>query len=164
MEIKANFIIVWFSLFSILSSCNSSIRSGIDSNIVKQDVLKLEEEVKATLIDMWDAIENEEIERYASYIHADFTQFGETDPKLKIGRETEINGTNEWIKNSSNIHTEMEEPIVVVKDAVAWIIYYWKDSGTTNGEAFSSRGKSTRIFVKEKGKWLCIHGHYTLLP
>ena len=29
---------------------------------------------------MWDAIENEDIEKYASYIHKIFTQFGETDP------------------------------------------------------------------------------------
>jgi len=43
------------------------------------------------------------------------------------------------------------------------LINMWKDNGTTNGEEFSSRGKSTRIFVKENGKWLCIHGHYTLL-
>jgi len=164
MEIKTYFILVWLVLFSILFSCNESFRSGNDSNIDKQDVLKQEEEVKTTLINMWDAIEKEDIELYASYIHADFTQFGEADPKLRIGKETEVNGTKEWVKNSSNIHTEMEEPIVIVKDSVAWIIYYWKDSGTTNGEAFSSRGKSTRIFVKEKGRWLCIHGHYTLLP
>ena len=165
MEIKAYINLVWLVLFTILFACTESSGSGNDSNIDQQDVLKQEEEeVKTTLINMWDAIEKEDIELYASYIHPDFTQFGESDPKLRIGRETEVNGTNEWIKNSSNIHTEMEEPIVIIKDSVAWIIYYWKDSGTTNGEAFSSRGKSTRIFVKEKGRWLCIHGHYTLLP
>ena len=164
MEIKTYINLVWLVLFAILFSCNESYRSGNDSNIDQQDVFKQEEEVKTALINMWDAIEKEDIELYASYIHPDFTQFGESDPKLKIGREAEVNGTNEWIKNSSNIHTEMEEPIVVIRDSVAWIIYYWKDSGTTNGEAFSSRGKSTRIFVKEKGRWLCIHGHYTLLP
>jgi len=142
---------------AILFSCN-------DSDVNQQDVLAQEIELKTTLINMWDAIENEDIELYASYIHPDFTQFGESDPRLKVGREVEVNGTNDWIKNSKNIHTEMEEPIVVVRDSVAWIVYYWKDSGTTNGEAFSSRGKSTRIFVKEKGRWLCIHGHYTLLP
>ena len=163
MEIKAYINLVWLVLFAILSSCNESYRPGNDSNIDQPDVLKQEEEVKTTLINMWEAIEKEDIELYASYIHPDFTQFGESDPKLKIGKETEITGTYEWIKNSSNIHTEMEEPIVTIKDSVAWIIYYWKDSGTTNGEAFSSRGKSTRIFVKENGKWLCIHGHYTLL-
>ncbi len=157
MKKKAYINLVWVVLLAILFSCN-------DSDVNQQDVLAQEIELKTTLINMWDAIENEDIELYASYIHPDFTQFGESDPKLKVGREAEVNGTNDWIKNSKNIHTEMEEPIVVVRDSVAWIVYYWKDSGTTNGEAFSSRGKSTRIFVKEKGRWLCIHGHYTLLP
>jgi ketosteroid isomerase-like protein len=157
MKKKAYINLVWVVPLAILFSCN-------DSDVNQQDVLAQEIELKTTLINMWDAIENEDIELYASYIHPDFTQFGESDPKLKVGREAEVNGTNDWIKNSKNIHTEMEEPIVVVRDSVAWIVYYWKDSGTTNGEAFSSRGKSTRIFVKEKGRWLCIHGHYTLLP
>ncbi len=150
-------LLIWVALFALLSACSDSGRNY-------QDTPDQEEEIKATLNEMWAAIENEDIDLYASFIHPDFTQFGETDPRLKVGKETEVEGTREWIKNSKNIHTEMEEPIVVVKDSVAWIIYYWKDSGTTYGEAFASRGKSTRIFVKEKGKWLCIHGHYTLLP
>ena len=164
MEITARFKLIWFLLIAILSGCTQSYSPDIGTNDDQAGVLTQEEEVKTTLINMWEAIEKEDIELYASYIHPDFTQFGESDPTLRIGREAEVNGTKEWIKNSSNIHTEMEEPIVVIKDSVAWIIYYWKDSGTTNGIAFSSRGKSTRIFVKEKARWLCIHGHYTLLP
>ena len=128
------------------------------------DTSQLKEQVKATLIDMWDAIEKGDIQRYASHVHPDFTQFGETDPTLNIGKEVEVNAITEWMKNSSDVHTEMEEPIVTVKGEVAWIVYYWKDHGLSNGESFSSKGKSTRIFVKENGKWLCIHGHYTLLP
>jgi hypothetical protein len=62
---------------------------------------KQEEEVKSTLKLMWAAIENNDIELYASFIHPDFTQFGESDPTLLVG--------------------------------------------------------------KENGKWLCTHGHYTLL-
>jgi ketosteroid isomerase-like protein len=145
-------------------ACTQSVSPDNDSSTDQADILKLEEEVKATLVKMWEAIENEDIELYASYIHPDFTQFGESDPTLSIGKEMEVNGIREWIRNSSNIHTEMEEPIVVIRDSVAWIVYYWKDNGSTNGDAFSSRGKSTRIFVKEEGRWLCIHGHYTLLP
>ena len=122
-----------------------------------------EQAIKETLTAMWAAIEKEDIERYASYVHEDFTQFGETDPTLNIGKKTEVDGVREWVKNSDGIHTEMIEPIVTIKENVAWITYYWSDYGTTNGKAFTSKGKSTRIFVKENGKWLCIHGHYTLL-
>ena len=159
---KVSYKLIWLILITMLSACTESSSPDNGSDIDQSDLIE-QEEVKTTLINMWKAIEEEDIELYGSYIHPDFTQFGESDPELKIGKETEITGTYEWIKNSSNIHTEMEEPIVTIKDSVAWIIYYWKDSGTTNGEAFSSRGKSTRIFVKENGKWLCIHGHYTLL-
>ena len=163
MEIRTRIKLTILFLFIILSACTDSDSRENRSKKDNQDMLQQEEEVKATLTAMWKAIEEENIELYASYIHPDFTQFGESDPTLNIGKEAEVQGTYEWIENSSNIHTEMEEPIVVIKDSVAWIVYYWKDRGITNGEQFSSRGKSTRIFVKENGKWLCIHGHYTLL-
>ena len=163
MEAKVNYKLIWLILITTFFGCTESSSPDNGSDIDQSDLIQ-QEELKTTLINMWKAIEEEDIELYASYIHPDFTQFGESDPKLKVGKEAEINATYEWIKNSSNIHTEMEEPIVTIKDSVAWIVYYWKDRGTTNEEEFSSRGKSTRIFVKENGKWLCIHGHYTLLP
>ncbi|GAG67152.1 unnamed protein product [marine sediment metagenome] len=58
-------------------SCHSSNFSCTQShspetNTDPAGVLTQEEEVKNTLINMWDAIEKEDIERYASYIHPDF--------------------------------------------------------------------------------------------
>lgn len=100
---------------------------------------------------MWEAIEKNNMELYASFIHPDFTQFGENDSILRIGKEVEVNGIKDQLENSSDIHTKM-------------IVYYWSDKGLTNGMQFKSKGKSTRIIVKKDNKWLCIHGHYTLLP
>lgn len=144
-------------LFAIIFTACSSDRKS-DSN---RDIEK--EAVKAALIDMWDAIEKEDLDRYASYIHPDFTQFGETDPVLREGKAAEIEGIRGWVATSDNIHTEMIDPHITVRGNAAWIVYYWSDSGSTNGVPFATKGKSTRIFVKENGKWLCIHGHYTLL-
>lgn len=149
-----------FLMFASVMSCqipnsSESPESSTDSNKTA---------VKQTLIDMWDAIEKEDIDRYASFIHPDFTQFGETDTLLRVGKEAEVKGIGAWIDESENIHTEMIDPLVTINGKVAWLVYYWKDQGTTNGESFSTRGKSTRIFVKENDRWLCIHGHYTLLP
>ena len=112
---------------------------------------------------MWDAVEKGDIDSYAKYIHPDFSQFGETDPVLRVGKDAEVNGIREWLKVAKDVHTEMLEPTITVKDNVAWITYYWSDNGISDGVEFSSKGKSTRIFVKENGTWLCIHGHYTLL-
>jgi ketosteroid isomerase-like protein len=122
------------------------------------------EAVKQTLISMWDAIENEDINAYASLIHPDFTQFGEYDSILRVGKIAEVAGIKSWIETSENIQTKMHDPIVTINGNVAWIVYYWSDQGSTDGVDFSTRGKSTRIFIKENGSWLCVHGHYTLLP
>ncbi len=137
----------------IFSACTVTV----ENEVIEEDA------IKATLIDMWDAIEKEDIERYASFIHPDFTQFGETDPVLRSGKTAEVEGVRSWIESSKGIHTEMKDARITIKGNTAWITYYWYDEGTTNGVPFSSTGKSTRIFVKENGKWLCIHGHYTLL-
>ncbi len=121
-------------------------------------------DVKASLTAMWDAIGEGDLDRYASYVHPDFTVFGENDVYLASGKELELRNVADFIKHSQNVHTEMHQPEVTIKGPVAWITYYWTEGGELNGEPFSSRGKSTRIFVKEDGKWLCIHGHYTAIP
>ena len=122
-----------------------------------------EEAVKKTLIDMWAAIERGDIKAYAKFLHPDISAFGETDPYLAEGKRLEVLKVKGWLKKASNVHTEMHHPKVTVRGNTAWITYYWTDWGMEDGKRFSSRGKSTRIFVKEKGKWLCIHAHHTLV-
>ncbi len=131
---------------------------------VAQDSDRDAEEVKATLVAMWAAIERGDVEDYASYIHPDFTSFGESDVYLASGKELEVRTIADYLTRAENVHTEMHQPAVTVVGNVAWITYYWTDSGLINGERFTSRGKSTRIFIKGDGRWLCIHGHYTAVP
>jgi ketosteroid isomerase-like protein len=121
-------------------------------------------EVKETLIAMWAAIEAGDPDRYASYIHPDFTAFGESDVYLAEGKDLEVREIAEYLRRAQNVHTEMHQPRVTVRGDVAWIVYYWTDSGRVDGERMTSRGKSTRIFVREGGRWLSIHGHYTAVP
>ena len=123
-----------------------------------------EQEIISTLTEMWAAIENEDIERYAGFIHPDFSAFGENDTYLAEGKELEIRSIRSWLESADKVHTEMHNPQVTIIDNVAWIVYYWTDSGISNGKSFATKGKSTRIFVLENQKWLCIHGHYTLVP
>ncbi len=118
-------------------------------------------EIKTTLTAMWDAIEKGDLERYASYLHPAFTSFGETDVYLAEGKEAEVANYREYLERAKNIHTDMHQPAVTIRGDVGWITYYWTDAGTVEGKHFSSRGKSTRIFVREGGRWLCIHAHHT---
>lgn len=124
-----------------------------------------EDRVKATLTAMWAAIEAGDVEAYARHVHPEFTSFGETDPYLNEGKAADVASITDWVARVKGVRTRMHNPQVTVRGDVAWITYYWTDVGTTlEGERTTSAGKSTRIFVKEGGRWLCIHGHYTLRP
>lgn len=120
-----------------------------------------ERAVVQTLIDMWAAIEAEDLDTYARHLHPDFTAFGESDTYLAEGKDLELRSYADYLMRADGVHTEMHQPSVSVRGDVAWITYYWTDHGTINGERFTSRGKSTRIFVRDGERWLCIHGHYT---
>lgn len=120
-----------------------------------------EDAIKAAVIGMWAALEKGDIDTYAEYVHPDYTLFGESDVYLAAGKELEVRAMTDWVGRAKNVHTEMHDPRVTVRGDTAWITYYWTDSGYTGGERFTSRGKSTRIFVREGKRWLCIHGHFT---
>jgi ketosteroid isomerase-like protein len=122
------------------------------------------EAVKATLVAMWDAVERRDLERYASFLHPEFTSFGESAVYLAVGRDLDLRDMEAYLQRARNVHTEMHQPRVTVRENVAWIVYYWTDSGVVDGTRVTSRGKSTRIFVKQDGRWLCIHGHFTAVP
>lgn len=146
---------ILFSLLCALSPLPAQTNASADRDV---------DAVKATLNQMWKAIEDGDIERYASFVHPDFTQFGENDTYLSEGKALEVQGMGEYLKRARGVHTEMHQPHVTVRGNVAWVTYYWTDEGTIEGKRFTSRGKSTRIFVREEGRWLCIHGHYTSVP
>ncbi len=120
-----------------------------------------EQAVIETLTAMWAAIEVEDLDAYAAFLHPDFTAFGESDTYLAEGKDLEVRSYADYLMRVDGVHTEMHQPAVTVRGDVAWITYYWTDHGTSDGSRFTSRGKSTRIFVREGGRWLCIHGHYT---
>ena len=122
------------------------------------------EAVKAVLVDMWEAVEKGDVERYQAHIHPDFSQFGENHLYLAEGKALEVSGMADYMKRATGVATRMHQPKVTVRGDVAWVPYYWTDSGMVGGQRFESRGKSTRIFVKENGRWLVIHGHYTAVP
>ncbi|GHA96356.1 hypothetical protein GCM10009069_19230 [Algimonas arctica] len=122
--------------------------------------------IENAIVSMWAAVEAGDVDRYMTYIHPDYTLFGEGDIYLQSGKALERASYTDYLGRVKNVRTFMHHPQVVVRGDTAWITYYWSDSGiyTTGskaGERFTSQGKSTRIFVREDTKWLCIHGHFT---
>jgi len=122
------------------------------------------EAVRSVLVEMWAALERGDLEDYAEHVHPEFTSFGESDVYRAEGKELELESMGDWLDRGARVHTEMLQPRITVRGDVAWITYHWRDWGSVGVERYASRGKSTRIFVKEDGRWLCVHGHYTAVP
>ena len=125
---------------------------------------KDEQVIQNAIKAMWKAIETDNLSDYMQYIHPDYSVFGEGDVYLHQGKDKEAIDIGDFISRAKGVRTFMHQPRVVVNGDTAWITYYWSDAGTINGKRYTSRGKSTRIFVKEKGQWLCIHSHFTEVP
>ena len=119
------------------------------------------EEIKSNLVAMWAAVEKGDVKEYLKYVHDDYTVFGESDTYLQAGKDKEKASYTDYLGRAEKVKTFMHQPEVIVRGDTAWMTYYWTDSGYMKGERFTSRGKSTRVFVKENGKWLCVHGHFT---
>lgn len=122
--------------------------------------------IKQNLINMWAAVEDGDVDEYLTYVHPDYTVFGEGDIYLQAGKDKERASYTDYLTRVENVRTFMHQPEVRINGDTAWLTYYWTDSGYYTagdkaGKRFTSKGKSTRIFVKEEGKWLCIHGHFT---
>ena len=138
-----------------------TVAAGQPSQASQSSQAKDVAEITAALVAMWDAIEKGDVDRYATYVHPDFTSFGENDTYLTEGKAAEVRNYRAYLQRATGVHTDMHQPVITVRGDTAWITYYWTDAGTIEGKRFTSRGKSTRIFVREGGRWLCIHGHYT---
>ncbi len=123
-----------------------------------------EEEVKGTLRAMWEAIGRGDLEAYAAYLHPDFSAFSENDVYLSEGRDKEVRSYGSYLKRARGTETEMHQAKVTVRGDMAFVTYHWTESAEIDGKRVTSRGKSTRIFVREKDRWLCLHGHYTAVP
>lgn len=144
------FLAVAFLLFVPLASAS-------DSAIEKSD----ETAIKQLILDMWSAVSKGDVEGYLEHVHPDYTLFGEGDIYLQSGKSMERQSYTDYLSRAKNVRTFMHQPQFHIRGDTAWVTYYWSDSGYMKGERFTSQGKSTRIFVKENGRWLCIHGHFT---
>lgn len=149
------------TLFLNALVCGAIIASGLA--LAKQpsnDKAAILEAVQA----MWTATEQSNLDAYLEHIHQDYSLFGESDVYLHKGKDAERRDIADFLNRGKVIRTFMHQPEITVRGDTAWLTYYWSDAGMSAGERYTSRGKSTRIFVKENGKWLCIHSHFTAVP
>ena len=123
-----------------------------------------ESQIIESVHSMWKAVAKNDLDEYLKFIHPDYSVFGEGDIYLHEGKDKERIDYADYLGRANGVRTFMHQPKVNVRGDTAWMTYHWNDAGYIKGERFTSRGKSTRVFVKEDGKWLCIHSHFTAIP
>jgi ketosteroid isomerase-like protein len=123
-----------------------------------------QEQIIDNVHSMWKAVETNNLNAYLKHIHPDYSVFGESDVYLHQGKDKEAIDYGDYLGRVEGVRTFMHQPQVIIRGDTAWITYHWNDAGYSSGKRFTSRGKATRIFVKEKGQWLCIHSHFTAVP
>jgi ketosteroid isomerase-like protein len=123
-----------------------------------------ERQIIESIHSMWKAVEKNDLDEYLSFIHPDYSVFGEGDVYLHEGKDKERIDYADYLGRATGVRTFMHQPKVSVRGDTAWITYHWNDAGYIKDKRFTSRGKSTRIFVKQDEKWLCIHSHFTAIP
>ena len=153
MKLSKPIFIVILLLSNLLTAVSASEAS-------KDDETQIISNIQA----MWKAVQENEIDDYLEYIHPDYTVFGESDVYLHEGKDKEEIDYRDFLSRAKGVRTFMHHPKVNVRGDTAWITYYWNDAGYLSGERYTSRGKSSRVFVKENGTWLCIHSHFTAIP
>lgn len=114
-----------------------------------------------TVVAMWAAVEARDIDTYASYLHPDVSSFGEFDTYISEGKDKEVASYKDYFTRAHDVHTDMHQPKITISGDMAMLTYYWTDYGYAGDKRFTSRGKSTRVFLRVDGKWLSYHGHYT---
>ena len=130
----------------------------------QEQQLSDQQQIIGSVHSMWNAVQKNDVEAYLKHIHPDYSVFGEGDVYLHEGKDKERIDYADYLSRASAVRTFMHQPKVTVNGDTAFITYHWNDAGYLNGERFTSRGKSTRIFVKQGGEWLCIHSHFTAIP
>ena len=145
-------------IFALLISNFLSVVSASEPNEDDQT------QIISNIHSMWKAVQESDLDRYLQYIHPGYTVFGESDAYLHEGKDKEEIDYRDFLSRAKGVRTFMHQPKVSVRGDTAWITYYWNDAGYLSGERYTSRGKSSRIFVKENGRWLCIHSHFTAIP
>lgn len=138
------------------------------SSILFSNAIKANQSDQTQIIEsihsMWKAVETNNLDAYLKYIHSDYSVFGEGDIYLHQGKDKEAVDYGDYLGRVEGVRTFMHQPVVTIRGDTAWITYHWNDAGYSSGKRFTSRGKATRIFVKEEGQWLCIHSHFTAVP
>ncbi|HEX5422202.1 MAG TPA: nuclear transport factor 2 family protein [Candidatus Acidoferrales bacterium] len=95
---------------------------------------------------------------------ANVTHFHPGSPYRFVGKDRLVREFVSAAASHQDTHFEMIDPQVQMADQnVAVVTYYIDESWMQkNGTRISAEEKATEVYVNHSGRWLMIHGHYSI--
>ena len=91
----------------------------------------------------------------------DYTEFNPDYPALFVGKPTNMRFYEALTPQGRTTAAEMLNPHVQVYGDTAILSYnYVGVVKTSEGKTISAAGNSTRVYVRQGGKWMLVHGHF----
>lgn len=94
---------------------------------------------------------------------ADYTEFNGSTPFLFVGKDQNVNFYKAAeADGSKTLVADMVNPKVQVYGDTAILSYnYIGTLQAKDGKTTPSNAKSTRVYVRQGGKWMLVHAHFT---
>lgn len=110
----------------------------------------------------WEAAKNKQLDALADYFAEEASFFGPSQAYRIRGKADLMRDMETWLKQVDLTSYQILDPEVKVLGDTALLTYYFTESGTREGKAFSHAGKMSMVFVKQGGKWRVLHEHESL--
>ena len=114
----------------------------------------------------WAAMNQKNFTEAAKNWADDFTQFNDAFATRLEGKASALTMEQSWVKGGGeNLFAEMLNPKVQVYGDVAILSYnYAGIDMSKDGKVEPGRAKSTRVYVKQNGKWMLVHANFAPEP
>ncbi len=110
----------------------------------------------------WEAAKNKQLDALADYFAEEASFFGPSQAYRIRGKADLMRDMETWLKQVDLTSYQILDSEVKVLGDTALLTYYFTESGTREGKAFSHAGKMSMVFVKQGGKWRVLHEHESL--
>jgi ketosteroid isomerase-like protein len=110
----------------------------------------------------WEAAKNKQLDALADYYAEEASFFGPSQAYRIRGKADLMRDMETWLKQVDLTSYQILDPEVRVLGDTALLTYYFTESGSREGKAFSHAGKMSMVFVKLGGKWQVLHEHESL--
>ena len=147
---KSFYVFTFILVFCSWSSIGAEDKNMTEPPQKSADALA----IKVVIDGAWDALQKQDIDQFFQYCSKEWMLYTASGKKLTAKKLFDIHKAK--IKNFKLVPSQMKRRI---SGNIGWVTYDSEMSGQINEKAWGGNFIFTNIFIKNNGKWQCIHMH-----